>query len=85
MTDPLEDTQALCAEEVAELMGEAEEQDETGAPEKVAETEETVPIESFDELGGGAPQPFTPEDARPTPAAWEGFASTSFDPFKDAA
>lgn len=68
MTDPLEDTQALSAEEVAELTGEAEEQDETGAPEKVAETKETVPIESFDQLGGGAPQPFTPEEAQPTPA-----------------
>jgi hypothetical protein len=43
MTDPLEDTQALSAEEVAELTGEAEEQDETGAPEKVAETEHLVP------------------------------------------
>ena len=68
MTDSLEDTQALSAEEVAELTGEAEEQDETGAPEKVAETEDTVPIESFDELGGGAPQPFMPEEAPPTPA-----------------
>jgi hypothetical protein len=68
MTDPLEDTQALSAEEVAELTGEAEEQDETGAPEKVAETEETVPIESWDALGDGAPQPFIPEDA-PTPPA----------------
>ena len=67
MTDPLEDTQALSAEEVAELTGEAEEQDETGAPEKVAEAEEAVPIESFDELGGRAPQPFTPEETPPTP------------------
>ena len=40
MNDPLEDTQALSAEEVAELTGEAEEPDETGAPEKVAETED---------------------------------------------
>ena len=63
MTDPLEDTQALSAEEVAELTGEAEEQDETGAPEKVAETENTVPIESSDQLGAGAPLPFIPEDA----------------------
>ena len=68
MTDPLEDTQALSAEEVAELTGEAEEQNETGAREKVAETEETVPIESFDELGSGAPQPFLPEEAPSTPA-----------------
>ena len=49
MTNPLEDTQVLNAEEVAELTGEAEEQDETGAPEKVAETE-WVPIESFDAI-----------------------------------
>ena len=68
MTDPLEDTQALSAAEVAELSGEAEEQDETGAPEKVAETENTVPIESSDQLGDGAAQPFIPEEA-PTPPA----------------
>ena len=49
MTNPLEDTQVLNAEEVAELTGEAEEQDRTGAPEKVAETE-SVPIESFDAI-----------------------------------
>ena len=48
--DPLEDTQALSAEEVAEITGEAEEQDETGAPEKVAETEETHPLESPEAL-----------------------------------
>ncbi len=68
MTDPLEDTQALSAEEVAELTGEAEEQDETGAPEKVAETEKTVPIESSEQLGDGAPQPFLPEEAPSPPA-----------------
>jgi hypothetical protein len=68
MTDPLEKTQALSAEEVAELTGEAEEQDETGAPEKVAETEKTVPIESSDQLGDGAPQPFTPEEALSPPS-----------------
>jgi len=68
MTDPLEDTQALSAEEVAELTGEAEEQDETGAPEKVAETENAVPIESSDQLGDGAPQPFMPEEAPSPPA-----------------
>jgi hypothetical protein len=70
MTDPLEDTQALSAEEMAELTGEAEEQDETGAPEKVAKTEDAVPIESFDELGSGAPQPFTPQEAPPTPTPY---------------
>ena len=68
MTDPLEDTQALSAEGVAELTGEAEEQDETGAAEKVAETENTVPIESSDQLGDGAPQPFMPEEAPSPPA-----------------
>ena len=68
MTDPVEETQALSAEEVAEVTGEAEEQDETGAPEKVAQTENTVPIESSDQLRGGAPQPFIPEDA-PSPSA----------------
>jgi hypothetical protein len=61
MTDPLAHTHALSAGEVAELTGEAEEQDETGAPELVAETENTVPIESSDRLGDGAPQPFTPK------------------------
>ena len=63
MTDPLEDTQALSAEEVAELTGEAEEQDETATPERVAETENTVPIESSDQLEDGVPQPFIPEEA----------------------
>lgn len=66
MTDPREDTQALSAEEVAELTGEAEEHDETGAPEEVAETENAVPIESSDKLGNGAPQPFIPEEAPPS-------------------
>ena len=70
MTDSLEDTQVLSrttqvlsAEEVAELTGEAEEQDETGAPEKVAETEITVPIESSDQLESGGPKPFIPGEA----------------------
>jgi hypothetical protein len=63
MADPLEDTQALSAEEVAELTGEAEEQDETGAPEKVAETEQTVPIGPTDRVGDRAPHSFMPEDA----------------------
>ena len=63
MTDSLEDTQALSAEEVAELTGAAEEQDETGAPDKVAETENTVPIKSSDQQENGVPQPFIPEEA----------------------
>jgi len=50
MTDPREDTQALDAEVSAEITGSAEEQDETGAPEKVAETEETHPLESPEAL-----------------------------------
>jgi len=66
MTDPLEDTQALSAEEVAQLTGEAAEQDETGAPERDADTEKAAPIESSDQLGDGAPQPFTPEET-PSP------------------
>jgi len=73
MTDPLEDTQALSAEEVAEITGEAEEQDETGAPEKVAETEETHPLESpealrqpHDDDEEGAPEPgATPDRGDP--------------------
>jgi len=68
MTNPLEDTQALTAEEVAELTGDAEDQDETGAPEKVAETEDAATIESSDQLGDGAPQPFVPEEAPSPPA-----------------
>src|SRR6187200_1775915 len=68
MTNRLERTQAQRPEDAAEFTGEAEEQDETGAPEKVAETEEAVPIESSDELGDGASQPFIPEDA-PSPSA----------------
>jgi hypothetical protein len=66
MTDPLEDTQALSTEEVADLTGDAEEQDETGPPEKVAETENTAPIESSDQLRDEAPQPFMPEEV-PSP------------------
>ena len=73
MSDPLEVTQALSAEELAELTGEAEEQDETGAPEQVAETENTAPIESSDQLGDGAPQPFIPEEAPSPPASTNPF------------
>ena len=69
MTDPLEDTQAASPEEVAELTGEAEAQDETGALEKVAETENTVPIESSDQLGAGAPRPFIPQETPSPPAS----------------
>jgi hypothetical protein len=69
MAEPLDDTQALSAEEVAQLTGDAEGRGETGAPEKVAETENTVPIESSDELGDGAAQPFIPEEAPSPPAS----------------
>ena len=62
MMDPLEDTQALRVADLAEISGKAEEQDETGAPERVAETEMTVPIEAAAELGEAAPRPFVPED-----------------------
>ena len=68
MTDPLEHTHAPSAEEVSELTGDAEGQDETGAPEQVAETENTVPVESSDQLGDGAPQPFIPKEV-PSPSA----------------
>ena len=57
MTELPEDTQVSSAEEVAAITGEAQEQDETGAPEKVAETRETRPIESSDEQAARAPQP----------------------------
>ena len=50
MPEPTEDTVALSAEEVAAITGEAEEQDETGAPEKVAETEQEHPLESPEAL-----------------------------------
>ena len=71
MTDPLEDTQALSAEE---LTGEAEEQDETGAPGKVAETENTVPIESSDQLGD-APRPFIPQETPSPPASTDAYVA----------
>lgn len=67
MTEPIEDTAILSADEVAEITGEAEEQDETGSPEKVAETEHEHPLESEealrepreieDEQGDHGPQP----------------------------
>ena len=56
MKNPIEDTQALSAEDVAELTGEAEEQDETGAPEKIAETGNLRPVETSDQQDR-APQP----------------------------
>ena len=69
MSELPEDTVALSAEEVAELTGEAEELDETGAPEKVAETETTAPVESSERLGDGNPQPFIPEETPLPPAS----------------
>ena len=42
----LQDTQMLSAEEVAAITGEAEEADESGAPERVAETDEERPLQS---------------------------------------
>lgn len=61
MTDPLEDTQLLSAEEVAEITGEAEEQDETGAPEKVAETEETQSLGGGEDASDGDAKEVRPE------------------------
>jgi hypothetical protein len=46
VTELPEDTQVLSAEEVVAITGEAEEQDETGAPERVAEPDEEHPLES---------------------------------------
>ena len=69
MTDPLDDTHTLSADELAELTGEGEGQDETGAPENGPETGDTVPSESSGALGGGVPQPFVPEDAPSPPAS----------------
>jgi len=46
MSESHEDTVALSPEELAEITGEAEEADETGAPEKAAETEDEHPLES---------------------------------------
>lgn len=50
MTDPVEDTRVWSPEEVAEVTGEAEEEDESGAPERVAETEAEHPLESPEAL-----------------------------------
>ena len=46
MADPTEDTRVFSADEVAEITGEAEEEDESGAPERVAETDHDHPLES---------------------------------------
>jgi stringent starvation protein B len=67
VTEPVEDTVALSADEVAEITGEAEEQDETGAPEKVAETEETHPLESPEALR--EPRDDEEQDRAPQPGA----------------
>jgi hypothetical protein len=50
VTDLPEDTQVLSPEEVAAFTGEAEEADESGAPERVAETDEQHPLESPDSI-----------------------------------
>ena len=50
MSESHEDTVAVSPEELAEITGEAEEADEAGAPEKVAETEDEHPLESPDAL-----------------------------------
>jgi hypothetical protein len=46
MADPTEDTRVFSADEVAEITGEAEEEDESGAPKRVAETDDEHPLES---------------------------------------
>ena len=46
MTGPREDTQVFSADEVAEITGEAEEEGESGAPERVAGTDHEHPLES---------------------------------------
>ena len=46
MADPPEDMRAVGAGEVAEITGEAEEEDESGAPERVAETDREHPLDS---------------------------------------
>jgi hypothetical protein len=46
MADPGEDTRVFSAGEVAEITGEAEEEDESGAPERVAETDREHPLDS---------------------------------------
>ena len=70
MNDPLEDTQAMSAEELAEITGEAEEEDETGAPERVAHPEDEHPLESPESIRrpreeGGADESSTRVSALP--------------------
>lgn len=52
MTDPFEDTQAWSPEDVDAVKRDVEEEDETGAPEKVAwpEKDDEHPLESADAL-----------------------------------
>ena len=50
MADPVEDARVWSPEEVAEVTGEAEEEDESGAPERVAETADEHPLESPEAL-----------------------------------
>jgi hypothetical protein len=52
MTEPMEDTQAWNPEDVDAIRRDVEEEDESGAPEKVAwpKTDDAHPLESADEL-----------------------------------
>jgi hypothetical protein len=52
MTEPTEDTQAWNPEDVDAIRRDVEEEDESGAPEKVAwpKTDDAPPLEAVDEL-----------------------------------
>ena len=65
MTELPEDTQVLSAEEAAAITGEAEEEDESGAPERV--TDEEHPLESPDSIRQ-PPDESGEEESSPQPA-----------------
>jgi hypothetical protein len=67
VTELPEDTQVLSAEEAAAITGEAEEEDETGAPERVAQPDEEHPLESPDSIRH-LPMRGAGKKARPSPA-----------------
>jgi hypothetical protein len=57
----------LSAEEVAAITGEAEEEDESGAPERVTEADEEHPLESPDSIRQ-PPDESGEEESSPQPA-----------------
>ena len=70
MNDPVEDTRPMSVEELAEMTGAAAEEDETGAPERVAHPEDEHPLESPEALRqpreeGGADESSTRVSALP--------------------